>query len=362
MTTRIILVGGFLGAGKTTLLLRAAQMLTAQGYRVGMITNDQGQGLVDTALVHDHAIPVHEVAGGCFCCRFPDFLAAVRQLEATVQPDIILGEPVGSCTDLVATILLPLQAQFPDQFVLAPLTILIDPLRDTEVFPEAVAYLYDKQLSEADIIGVSKSDRLSADEVNDHVTQATRHYALAHVMPVSAQRGDGLQRWLDTVLAAKNPLQRTLDLNYERYAEAEAVLGWLNMQGRLTAAQPFSATDWITQALEYMDQELGHHRAAIAHLKIHLVAPDFSVKASLTAAGEPISWDRRAAQALTDRAEFTLNARVALSPETLEHVARQAVEQHVNSTSICCTDIALERFRPAAPRPTFRQSPASLSV
>ena len=42
MTTRLVITGGFLGAGKTTWLLKAAQTLTARGYRVGLITNDMG--------------------------------------------------------------------------------------------------------------------------------------------------------------------------------------------------------------------------------------------------------------------------------------------------------------------------------
>ena len=81
MTTRLLLVGGFLGAGKTTLLLKAAQYLTNQGYRVGIVTNDQAEDLVDTAMVRQYDIPVMEVAGGCFCCRFPDLLASVESLR-----------------------------------------------------------------------------------------------------------------------------------------------------------------------------------------------------------------------------------------------------------------------------------------
>jgi len=86
MTTRLLLVGGFLGAGKTTLLLKAAQYLTNQGYRVGVITNDQAEDLVDTAMVRQYDIPVLEVAGGCFCCRFPDLLASAERLQESVHP------------------------------------------------------------------------------------------------------------------------------------------------------------------------------------------------------------------------------------------------------------------------------------
>lgn len=105
MKPRLVLVGGFLGAGKTTLLLRAAELLTARGVRVGLVMNDQGGGLVDTALARAQAAPVVEVAGGCFCCRFPDLVEGLRLLRQTVAPQVILAEPVGSCTDLMATVL-----------------------------------------------------------------------------------------------------------------------------------------------------------------------------------------------------------------------------------------------------------------
>ena len=51
MSADYIMVGGFLGAGKTTAMLRLAEHLTGQGRRVGLITNDQSHGLVDTSIV-----------------------------------------------------------------------------------------------------------------------------------------------------------------------------------------------------------------------------------------------------------------------------------------------------------------------
>ena len=47
---RSVMIGGFLGAGKTTSVLRFGRWLTDRGLRVGLVTNDQGGGLVDTAL------------------------------------------------------------------------------------------------------------------------------------------------------------------------------------------------------------------------------------------------------------------------------------------------------------------------
>src|SRR5437867_3608699 len=129
MVPRLILLGGFLGAGKTTTLLRAAELLCRRGLSVGMVTNDQGSELVDTALGRVRGVPVAEVPAGCFCCRFDGLLAATNQLAAEVAPDVILAEPVGSCTDLAATVLRPLQRLHAARFRLAPLSVAIDGTR-----------------------------------------------------------------------------------------------------------------------------------------------------------------------------------------------------------------------------------------
>src|SRR5262245_46943418 len=104
---RFIMLGGFLGAGKTTAMARLAKDYTDQGLRVGIVTNDQAQDLVDTHNLREQGFSVAEVAGACFCCKFDDLLTQVGSLEADRRPDVILAEPVGSCTDLVATVVQP---------------------------------------------------------------------------------------------------------------------------------------------------------------------------------------------------------------------------------------------------------------
>ena len=50
------------------------------------------------------ALDVGEVPGACFCCNFRQLTETVQQLQTTARPDVVLAEPVGSCTDLVATV------------------------------------------------------------------------------------------------------------------------------------------------------------------------------------------------------------------------------------------------------------------
>ena len=103
--TDLILVGGFLGAGKTSLLWEVAKRLNEKGRKVGLITNDQASELVDTSFLETNNDIVEEVSGSCFCCNFGGFANAIAHLQEANNSDIILAEPVGSCTDLSATIM-----------------------------------------------------------------------------------------------------------------------------------------------------------------------------------------------------------------------------------------------------------------
>src|SRR5881296_1846206 len=96
---RLVMIGGFLGAGKTTAITRLARHYLGQRLRIGLVTNDQAADLVDTNSLRAQGFPVEEVAGACFCCRFDDLVEKVQQLGQKDRPDLILAEPVGSCTD-----------------------------------------------------------------------------------------------------------------------------------------------------------------------------------------------------------------------------------------------------------------------
>lgn len=350
MKTQLILVGGFLGAGKTTLLLRAARMLTEQGHRVGLVTNDQGIDLVDTALATSQAVPVTEVAGGCFCCRFPDLAVALEQLQKTVDPDVILAEPVGSCTDLIATVVRPLTRYYGEIFEVAPFTVLHDPLRDPEEFPATVRYLHHQQLAEAEIVGLNKVDLLATDAIDAQVAALRTMGSGAQILTFSARTGAGVQAWLSQVRSTASRADRTLTIDYGQYAEAEAQLGWLNARGVLQADLPFSLRAWVNDLLQHLDNDFTTQAMPIAHVKLHVTGRAATLKASLTGDGAT-SWDADTDD-VTDRAHFILNVRVNALPNQLEQTVRQALAQQTAHLRYDLTHF--ECFSPRPPQPTYR--------
>lgn len=337
----LVLVGGFLGAGKTTLLLKAAALLQQNGLRCALITNDQGGALVDTELATAQGVDTGEVTGGCFCCRLSDLVDAASALAAH-RPDVIFAEPVGSCIDLSATILQPLKAYFSEQFQLAPYTVLADPeeyLRMQAVDADAdLAYLYRYQLDEADLLCFSKAD-------------------LCHAMPpgadfhLSGHTGQQVDAWLDAVLHSGRPAGTHLlrNVDYTRYAEAEAALGWLNWRGDIRLDQPASPALVAGPILDELDAELTAAGIRIAHLKILDRCPTGYVKAGLTRNGEEpgAEGDLTASFALDHT--LTLNLRATGDPAVMERIVRAATARAGR-----WQNEHLQAFRPAPPRPERR--------
>jgi len=352
--TRLIIAGGFLGAGKTTLLLHAARQLTEQGYRVGLVTNDQGEDLVDTATVAQADIAVTEVAGGCFCCRFPDLRLALQRLAEVAQPHIVLAEPVGSCTDLVATILRPLALYHADQYTVAPLTILLDASRDLAHFPPNVHYLYEQQLAEAELIVLNKADLLDESELAQTLDALKTRYPQASLMPLSARTGDGLAAWLAVVTGQASRDPAALVIDYGQYAEAEAVLGWLNAKGIVHTDTPFASAAWMNRLFQTLDQQLQAQHAPIAHIKLLVTASSGPLKASLTQSGATPTWDLGPDNSTTQQLEFTLNARVNTDPRTLEQAVLQTIEAIKPQPSSRYYFTHFECFSPLPPQPTHR--------
>src|SRR5439155_22773214 len=63
----------------------------------------------------------------CFCCKCDDRVSQVEKFCDSGRPDVILAEPVGSCTDLVATVVQPIKDLCGERFQVAPYGVLFKP-------------------------------------------------------------------------------------------------------------------------------------------------------------------------------------------------------------------------------------------
>jgi G3E family GTPase len=358
-----IMIGGFLGAGKTTAVLQFARRFRAEGKRAGLITNDQSFGLVDTAMLTSHGFDVEEIGGGCFCCRFNSLVEASDNLSRDTRPDAFIAEPVGSCTDLRAAVSYPLRRIYGDDFHVAPLSVLVDPVRAERIlgletgrtFAPKVLYVYEKQLEEADAIIINKRDVLDEARV-DRLRQALgERYPQARIFAVSARTGEGLDEWFDYVLASANGSQEAPEVDYEIYAEGEALLGWLNATAKVISPKEFDGNAFLQAVASGLRTAAGD--AEIAHLKMTLTPDegnDIAVLNLVRTDGTAELSHRLAAP--VENAEMILNLRAEDDPEQL-WARTEAVLASVAADFGASAAIGQhEFFRPAKPNPTYRMA------
>lgn len=362
---RYVMIGGFLGAGKTTLVAKLARQLSAQGLKVGLITNDQGAELVDTAMLRSNGFATEEIPGGCFCCRFNSLVDAANKLSESARPDVFIAEPVGSCTDLVATVTYPLRRMYGDNFSIAPLSVLVDPIRARRIlgldeggrFSEKVLYIYRKQLEEADLVVINKTDLLDEARLAELKARLEEEFPKAGVLSISARDGRGLDEWFSAIATAEQPTGDAMDVDYEVYADGEALLGWLNCAVALSSTVEFDGNLLLDAIAGAAQERLNKAGAEIAHLKmtlspddglgdiavINLVRNDVVPELSLELP-EPVTGG-----------QLIINCRAEIDPEALLGAVQQALKQ--SAAKFPGLEMTLEHsehFRPGKPRPTHR--------
>ncbi len=366
MSVRFVMVGGFLGAGKTTTLGRLARMYLAKGKRVGIVTNDQAHDLVDTNTFRSQGLAVEEVPGACFCCRFDDLVGRVGSLQDSEKPDVILAEPVGSCTDLVATVIQPLKDLYGGRFEVAPYPVLFKPSHGTRIlknqaaggFSPKAAYIFKKQLEEADAILINRADELSPEELEELTTLVGEKYPGVAVLRVSAQTGQGFDVLAELLEQQGAFGRKILEIDYDTYAEGEAELGWLNATARLTAEKPFDLDKLLTTTLGELAAVCRKLGGEVAHLK--LIGMD---DAGAFAVGNVVSSDTAAKLSLPSNitpreADLIVNARVAIDPAVLEVEVKKVVTDECAKAGVKADFRTSQSLRPGRPVPTHRYAEA----
>lgn len=288
-------------------------------------------------------------------------------MTAESRPQVFIAEPVGSCTDLVATVTYPLRQLYGTQFSVAPLSVLVDPIRASRVlglqpgakFSDKVIYIYRKQLEEADLIVINKSDLLEERLAAELRGALATHFPKARIFQVSARQGTGLEPWFEHISSTDQLPRAVMEVDYEVYADGEARLGWLNCTLRLKATEEIDGNDLVNALAREIQRRVTDANGEIAHLKmtldadnelgdvavINLVRNDFVPELS---------------QKLQDRlksGELTINMRAEVDPEELRHRVKAAVEMSARAyPGLTLHWEHLEAFRPGKPQPTHRLS------
>lgn len=358
---RYIMVGGFLGAGKTTTLARLARHYVEAGKNVGIVTNDQAADLVDTKSLRMQGFDVGEVAGACFCCNFDELMETIGRLGEDQKPDVLLAEPVGSCTDLVATVIQPIKRLFEAEFEIAPYAVILKPSHGKRVlkneqragFSPKAAYILKKQLEEADAILINRIDELEPEQVDELTALVKEHHPDVPLLRVSARTGEGFDALFELLSQQGDFGRRVLDIDYDIYAEGEAELGWLNASLRVAAKEEFQLDELLMAIVTDLRTSLGSAGAETAHLKTIGLWEGFFGVANLISSDSRPELSLPSHQRAKD-VDVVVNARAACDPELLDEHVRCTVNAVCERFGATPTFRESQSFRPGRPVPTHR--------
>jgi G3E family GTPase len=290
---------------------------------------------------------------------------AANKLTAESRPDVFIAEPVGSCTDLVATVTYPLRRMYGDSFTIAPLSVLVDPSRAQRVFglseggkfSEKVLYIYRKQLEEADLLVINKRDLLNDEQFARLNAKLAEEFPNAEILAASARSGDGLDPWFELITSTEQQARRAMEVDYEVYAEGEALLGWLNCTVQMSSTQEFDGNAILRALARRIQALLRAEHAEVAHLKmtlspdeglsdiavVNLVRNDFVPELSLEL------------PEVIRSGQFIINCRAEAAPEKLLAALKQALTDTGSEQAGLSLRLEhSEHFRPGKPQPTHR--------
>ncbi len=303
-----------------------------------------------------------QVPNGCFCCNYDDLTARLDQLVRAVQPDVVFAESVGSCADVVATVIKPLHELEKAAGGNATLTVFADTrlllswLAGEELpFSEKVMYVYAKQLEEAGLLVLNKRDLVSPERARLALSGIRDRFPSKQIRLQNSLDPLQIDTWLDelSAMSDRNMPLNSLQIDYDWYAAGEAALGWLDTHLLFDmpsiANQKQLATDWIAN----LDRELRQRKIGVGHLKFMLKAGRTEARVSLTS-GDAAGWRAQIPDLRGRELHALVNARVEAEPALVRELVLQAARAAAAKGQGTVEEKDAEAFRPGYPKPKRR--------
>ncbi len=356
---KVHLVGGFLGSGKTTAIKNSSKVLINRGVNTSVITNDQGNYLVDSLFISQLEISTGEVTGGCFCCNYDELDSQINTLKSDSNPAVIFAETVGSCTDLVATVLKPLLT-YRDSDIeevtfssFADSRLLLMHLQNIPLpFSFETNYIWEKQIEEAEILVINKVDLLSPEESLTLKSLAKKAFPAKKLLFQNSLSSASVSDWINVLSQPQEKKHHSIDIDYDIYGAGEANLAWLDEEIEFKSNDS-SALKAVAEFIDNLTHTIIAENYPIGHLKFLLSYEGKSHKISFTTLTEKkdqeFETDEKAGTA-----HLIVNARIQSTPDQLRGLVVDELERLRATGTITATEKCVSCFSPGFPKPTHR--------
>ena len=203
----------------------------------------------------------------------------------------------------------------------------------------------------------------------DRLTKTLQErYPKSQVLAISARNEDGLSEWFAQLESSQLNKRSTMEVDYEIYAQGEALLGWVNVSWKI-GGEEFDGNRFLVEFIESIHSELASSgltisglsapglsaQAAIAHLKATLLPDqgnDIAV-ANLVREDGQVEQSHHLLENL-DQGELTVNLRAEADPEVLRQATETSLHKACQQFRVSSQEIHSSAFRPLPPSPTHR--------
>jgi len=225
----------------------------------------------------------------------------------------------------------------------------------TNSFDESVNYIYKKQLEEAGIIIVNKIDLVTAEELKEMKQLMDDKYGDRIILYQNSLDEDSVYKWLLTLDESPANKMKSLNINYDIYAEGEAKLAWFDQE--LEVYSPESdALGVIENLINNIYKKVTERQFPIGHLKFLV---NGTRKISFTSGGEQLASLSIPATGsngtqINNPATLLVNLRLETSPGMIAQLVREAITESEVQFNCKIIVISLNSFQPGYPKPVHR--------
>lgn len=326
--------------------------LQKDGFKVGVIVNDQGEQNIDKIFLQQEINEVLDVKNGCFCCNLSDFIDSIDSLKDKV--DIILAEPSGSCTDLVATVFLPLK-NLNTEIVFLPFTVIVDPKKALRIFEndDETRYLFEQQLKEADLILINKIDLYENKIIIDAKEKILQYVGQKDMIDVCSIDEKYAHLWTGYIMNMPNNSKILKDINYDKYGLAEKSLAWFDASINIENKQELDTEQLLWNIAEQFLVNLNNLKVNIEHIKIYIFSEIGTAKLSITGnSSEDIRFDKKLPFE-TKHFNLLISCRVKAEPLVIKDISIKILENTFKHSIMKW--VKINAFSPNPPKPFVRK-------
>ncbi len=342
--SKYMILGGFLGAGKTSTMIAFSEYLASRGKKCAILVNDLGaKHLVDGEFTAAADCCCDEITGGCICYQTENLVDKLRRFRDSSRADIILSDIPGCGIGALDHVYHKLDREYKGEFAICPFVAVADPERLRVIMPERaklnlpdeMAYLFDAQLREAEVILLNKIDLLTEAERRAYTDYLRSSYPHAQLFAVSAKTGEGIAEAMDWLYSHETAFP-TVDIGYggAEFMAAESRLSWYNRKFFAKKPEAFDGNAFAAALFENIRLKLQAIGRNVPHLKIMARAADGSfAKASLIGVDYPTEFASRLTQPQTEL-QVILNARASCESGVLDFLMDAALRETAESCGL----------------------------